>query len=975
MPEILAEALRLFDHYVDMPVAERARALKQLKVVRPDLHEALAALLAADKGAQVLDAAFPAIRTGKTADDAEARRAAADARLGTLLGPWRIEETLATGGMGTIYRASRADGQYRQQVALKCIRAELSSPPLIAAFLSERNNLAHLDHPHIAMLIDGGIEDDGHPWFAMRHVEGEPIDQWCDERHAGLRERIGLLLQLCDAVGYAHRKLVLHQDIKPSNLLVAGDGQLQVIDFGLSSMLDEGARARRIAVSYGHVAPEVYRGGEPSVAIDIHAVGMVMYRLLCGEAPFPMRLPHVAKAPLVPVPMEKLAANASGSTVRASGHATADALAAELAGDLSAIAAKCVAADPAERYTSADDIAKDLRSYLAQRPIALRRDEPFYRFDRFLRRNRALVVVVALAVCLFVSGAAFFAWKQQHARAEVAATETVSRLFESTMGTAVLSGLGETRFSSMDLIARTEGQLRLLDLKAQPRVLARALSVLAKNYAVLGEYDRARRLAEEASTLVQGTDGPQIENAAVLASLLNAEAKHAEAGEVAAKGLRDLGDAAGAQTASPRLRLLNELAIAQWGMTNRTAALSTLDSAVAFARKTGDTEAVAALLSMRGFWLSRLYRRARAEQDLDEAIALSKDRDPTTGNEARIALVRTLIAMDRLKEAVAVAESLLQSRRRTLGEHHPETGRAWILLAHGQFFTGKEKESIDSLARGEKIIAATYGTRHPEYADALWTESNIDSTLRGDRETGLAKAGEALRILEATLGDSHDMTMRAKLNVANKLAAMSEDPKRIHAFKKEAVTLYEDLLRLGEVQRLPQPEARLFYASLLLDRYEGGDPEKARKLLEQCARDADAYFGPGDSYRFTVRYVRAKLAYRNKDYAEAERLFEGLLADAKDMRRAVSANVMTHNALRYLAFSAVLSGRKGEARAYLQQAAAADEKAFGKDHRITLGIERLLDELERTGTIQEAEDNRARPSQGTPAVPAAKSAR
>ena len=158
-----------------MPPDARARALETLEIAQPELHEALVALLAADSSEHLLDRSPLELFSSRT-NDAPAEPHGPDPRVGAFIGAWKIEEAVASGGMGTIYRASRADGQYQQRVAIKCIRSELSSPKLVASFLNERNILARLDHPHIAALLDGGVEANGQPWFAMRHVERDQID-------------------------------------------------------------------------------------------------------------------------------------------------------------------------------------------------------------------------------------------------------------------------------------------------------------------------------------------------------------------------------------------------------------------------------------------------------------------------------------------------------------------------------------------------------------------------------------------------------------------------------------------------------------------------------------------------------------------------------------------------------------------------------------------------------------------------------
>ncbi len=421
--ELSARALDWFGRYMDMPANECLRVLRKLEGTDPELHASLTALLAADSRPMLLDRSLSDILP-KNQAVARPNGMAIDARIGTFLGPWRIESVLGNGGMGTVYRASRADGHYQRQVALKCIRTELSSPGVIDAFLAERSNLAQIDHPHIAMLLDSGVEESGHPWFAMRYVEGKPIDQWCNEHEVGIRGRVELLAQLCDAIGYAHSRGVLHQDIKPSNLLINADGQLQVLDFGLSSIWDEDVQQRRIAVSYGYSAPEAHSGATPNVATDIYSIGVVMYQLLCGAWPHPAGAAHILQVPTAPVSLRQLAACTPHSEVLLRGRRNARDLAGALRGDLTAIAMKCVAIDATQRYATAGELSAELRRYLAHRPIAVRNGKYGYRLRKFMRRNW---ISVTLMSALALAGASAFVWQIHRDRQDCVCGCSMSR--------------------------------------------------------------------------------------------------------------------------------------------------------------------------------------------------------------------------------------------------------------------------------------------------------------------------------------------------------------------------------------------------------------------------------------------------------------------------------------------------------------------------------------------------------------------
>lgn len=332
-----ARALLLFDEFVDLPAAERERRLAALAVAEPDTHAALCALLQADADeggvldrapAQILserrqrDAAAPA--SAGPNDAASAAAAAddcADLRIGARLGAWRIDRIVGRGRMGTVYEAHRDDGEYQQRVALKCIRAELDSPQSLAALREERNLLARLDHAGIAALVDGG-DDDGRPWFALRYVEGEPIDAWCDLRGLGIGARVDLLLQVCDAVAYAHAQGVLHRDLKPSNVLVTADGRAQLLDFGISAQIGpwREAQSELAAPTPHYAAPEAQLRGAQGPATDLYALGVLTYRLLCGRWPTPLHglrpLLHGSDSGAA-LPMAQLAEDSDVASARA----------------------------------------------------------------------------------------------------------------------------------------------------------------------------------------------------------------------------------------------------------------------------------------------------------------------------------------------------------------------------------------------------------------------------------------------------------------------------------------------------------------------------------------------------------------------------------------------------------------------------------------------------------------------------------
>ena len=583
MSDLEARALDLFDEYVELTPRRRADALAALRVREPALHDALRRLLQADAASYPLEGgALDALYAEHAGSDGDGIDPASLARVGTMLGPWHIDRVLAQGGMGTVYEASRADGQYEKKVALKCIRAEMSSPVLVDAFMRERNHLAKLDHPNIAPLLDGGVEGDGRPWFAMRLVQGVSVDQWADQQRLDLGSRISLLLQACRALQYAHAHGVLHQDIKPGNLLVSPDGVVHLVDFGLSTLMSgrEGDTAAPIAVSNGYTAPELLTGGAASVAADVHAIGVVLYQLLVDAWPRPLQPLHTrlsgigtgsAQAPSL------LAATALPQVAYLRQCRDTRLLRRKLQGDLDAIALKCVALAPGDRYASVGALIDDLEYWLARRPVGARGAGRAYVLGRFFQRNALATLFAGSVMLSLAAGVGAFAWFHWRGQQEARDMQLVSTMFEQTLGAATLSGLAEARPSSRQLLEKTEAHLRALPPQSSPVIRARALTSLARSYAVLGDYAHALSLASQANRLLTDSPAHQSETQATLATLLNLQARHAEARDVATQSLRQSTSARPTADITT-LNLLTELARAHWGLSEHDAAFNALGS-------------------------------------------------------------------------------------------------------------------------------------------------------------------------------------------------------------------------------------------------------------------------------------------------------------------------------------------------------------------------------------------------------------
>jgi serine/threonine protein kinase len=293
---------------------------------------------------------------------------------GDYCGPFQLLRLIGRGGMGLVYLAERVDGEVRQRAAVKLLRAALDSSIARQRFLQERQILANLKHPNIARLIDAGHREDGHPYLVMEYIEGLPIDDYSSA--ISIRERVALVATVCDAIASAHQSLVVHRDLKPGNILVDGNGNPHVLDFGIAKLMD-GADAtetveRRLTPEYA--SPEQMLGAPVTTATDIYSLGGVLYKLLTGEAPERvMPAPPSLKCALVDR-------------------------------DLDAIVLKAIRAEPHERYATAGQLAEDLRAWLDRRAVGARQGERWYRARRQLRRHWALVAAGGIAAAGLIAG-------------------------------------------------------------------------------------------------------------------------------------------------------------------------------------------------------------------------------------------------------------------------------------------------------------------------------------------------------------------------------------------------------------------------------------------------------------------------------------------------------------------------------------------------------------------------------------------
>ena len=333
---------------------------------------------------------------------------------GGLLGAWRLLRPIGEGGMGMVWLAERADRAFERQAAVKIIRPGFDSAAVHERFLLERQTLGALEHPHIARLLDAGSTSDGRPYFVMEYVDGMPVDQWCRAMSLGLAQRVALFLQVCDAVQYAHGRLVVHRDIKPGNILVDREGQVRLLDFGIAKLLPEhdgveaagltSASERLLTPQYA--APEQLMGEPVGITTDIYALGMLLYSLLADVLPYTL-------AGIGPADMQRLVCDEMPP--RPSTRSRDPRRARALRGDLDLITLMALRKEPARRYQTVEQFAADLRRWRAGLPVLAQPDTTGYRLRKFAGRNRLALGAVALVLLSLVAGTAASLWQAREA--------------------------------------------------------------------------------------------------------------------------------------------------------------------------------------------------------------------------------------------------------------------------------------------------------------------------------------------------------------------------------------------------------------------------------------------------------------------------------------------------------------------------------------------------------------------------------
>lgn len=443
--EILREALEIAE-------ADRRRAFLDVAAPGAEIRAEVESLLAFETESEdfmslsITDFSKDFFVTEEMSEsEREAETAAKGSLVGREIGIYKIIGELGAGGMGAVYLAERADGKFARRVAVKLLRREFNTSKIRRRFEIEKEIQSKLDHPNIASLLDAGATDEGVPFLVMEYIDGLGVDVFCRENSLSLEDRLRLFNKVCDAVAFAHRNLIIHRDLKPSNILVTKDGNVKLLDFGISKLLDAqpdgGAAAATTmlgAMTPEYAAPEQIKGEKVTTAADIYALGVVLYKILTGSHPFDLSgktngalLEIITNNEPAPpseprLPNEKSSKQERGAPkLSAEIPAVSDSAApslpfplSRLKGDIDNIILKSLSKEPERRYPTVEQFSEDVRRFLDGMPVAARPATFTYRASKFYRRNKIPVLASVMIFLSLLAGITVALWQAQSARAQ-----------------------------------------------------------------------------------------------------------------------------------------------------------------------------------------------------------------------------------------------------------------------------------------------------------------------------------------------------------------------------------------------------------------------------------------------------------------------------------------------------------------------------------------------------------------------------
>lgn len=945
----------LFAEAVNVPPAKRACWLDAHCGDDAQLRQELERLLAADAIAEGVLEHAPELLADNMADAVE---------MPQRFGIWRVLGALGAGGMGEVWLAERDDGQFRQRAAIK--QVAFPTPGLLRRFREERQILARLEHPGIARLIDGGVDNNGCPWLAMEYVEGVPITQWLREHALNVRDTIGLVLRICDAVQFAHRNLVVHSDIKPSNILVA-QGTPKLLDFGIAKVLaqDDTERTRTLVqlLTPDYAAPELLAGDAITTSVDVYALGVLLYELLGGSKPYRLSaLGGAAALNSANIKPPSAMVDNTAPDVRARKRM--------LRGDLDRIVLTAMAREPARRYASVEALSADLRNWLAGRAINARGHGRGYRFGKFVARHRVSVAATLLVFAVLLGATIYSAREARIARMQAsranAVRDFVVGVFEQTdpderQGKPItaheLLDRGDRQLAQGGIgsdVSRTEMQglighlywwigdypraVALMreaiahpDPAAPADVRARNLLYLAHSEVEKAAFDAARTHARQARSLAlqAGEAGAGIASEArrVYANALSQDGQAGAAEPILRQALKEDSTQFGADSQA----VADDMTILAW----TTRELARDAESIGYSRRAIAAEAarhgrissqVISNLETLSSTEAHAYDLASAERDQREAVALATKLYGPAHRETIVARSNLYFIYYReahYAQALAGHLDLLKLIEPMAAERPEQLAYDWNFIAIEYMQLARYDEALhaeqQSLAAWAKVNDSEYASNdsRTNLGTIFWRMGRLDDA----EKTYL----EALRI--EGKNESPDSTW-----VNRDLGFLGNVYRMQHRYS-EAIAITAKALRALPADSGPTPVRADLLSSLALAQLESDDVDAAQKSAAQSLAIARVAYKQTPLSLSISEYASARVALACDKPAEAE----PLLLAAYAARKTLAPNDPRMAEVRVALIRALeMQGKRNQAksiRARVEPMLAASQSPYFADLR------------------------------------------
>ncbi len=724
-----------------------------------------------------------------------------DFQNGERLGPYQIEQELGRGGIGAVYLASRADGEYSSKVAIKVLKRGMDSDEVIRRFRIERQILANLKHPNIAELYDGGTTPDHRPYLVMEYVDGEPIDRYCDQRRLGIGDRLELFLDVCAAVQLAHRNLIIHRDIKPGNILVDPEGKPKLLDFGIAKLLEPSSGQESTATGLRpmtphYASPEQAWGNPVTTASDVYSLGVLLFELLTGRCPYRPATGEAARLRAIceedPPRLDTAALQRPGQNRRCGGETLPSVeelgryrglepkrLARRLRGDLDNITRKALRKEPEHRYPSVEAFAQDIRRHRSGLPVMARRHTFVYSASKLFARRRRELALASLVGVLLV---AFLADRHQQQKQTALERDRAVQISSFLGNLFAIRDLREAKGAGLTMKEVLDHGAEKLEneLDIQDELEAELLLRISDGYHALGLFDSALPLQQKAVNLIRAAEGPRHLSTgralAALAATYGNIGRYAEA-EAGLRESLDIARASAGDRSQEALYATNALAAALMDQGHYADAEPLFRDSLEKVRQIHgeQSRALAAVMGNLGVLLYKKGDYEESEKQLNRAVAISAPvfgpEDPMTSSQ-RFHLGYLYLLQRSLPEAEELLLEVLATYRRKLGAH-PAVARTLHALSQLRREQGKLMEAEDLGLEALEMRHRFRGPDHPAYADSLVGLAEIH-LLRSEVAQAQDKIAEAQAIYAQTLPANNWRAAHADAVDASRLLAQGQ---------------------------------------------------------------------------------------------------------------------------------------------------------------------------------------------------------